>query len=156
MTQATALDQLGSVLRSLGLTLAYHVHDAEFRHAAREFHHMLLATDPSNVSFCLDPDWTYRGAGFSQVALFDIVTVYGRRITEVHLRQSRGGIWSETFQTGDIDYGRLVARLSGMGIRPHWVLEQAISADSPREHEVVEAHALSVSATQGLLATYAA
>ena len=105
--QARNLDRLGGELRKRGITLAYHTHAPEHRQAAREFHHMLLATDPKNVSLCLDAHWVYRGSGNSQIALFDVVKLYGKRIVEVHIRQSKNKIWQETFGEGDIDYQRL-------------------------------------------------
>ena len=37
--QGDALNELGGKLRAMGLTLAYHNHDAEMRQSAREFHH---------------------------------------------------------------------------------------------------------------------
>ena len=107
-TQARALDRLGAALRQRGLTLAYHNHDPELRQGARELHHMLVGTDPAHVTYCLDAHWVFRGAGDSQVALFDVVHLYADRITELHLRQSVDGVWSETFGPGDIDYERLV------------------------------------------------
>ena len=112
---------------------------------------MLLATSPAHVTLCLDPDWIYRGAGYSQLALFDIVTLYGRRITEVHLRQSHDEIWSETFGPGDIDYARLVATLAALDVHPHWVLEQAVGAESPHTLGVEDAQAASVQYAQILL-----
>ncbi len=45
-TQAAALDTLGHKLAAIGVTLAYHNHDVELQYAAREFHHMMLGTDP--------------------------------------------------------------------------------------------------------------
>ncbi len=139
--QAAALDRLGAALRQNGLTLAYHNHDMELRNAAREFHHMLLATKPENVGFCLDAHWIFRGSGDSQVALFDVVQLYGRRVVEIHLRQSKDGVWTEAFGPGDIDYARLFRTLKGMGVsRPHLVLEQAVEADSPKTLDAVEAH----------------
>ena len=138
--QARNLDRLGSELRKRGITLAYHTHAPEHRQAAREFHHMLLATDPKNVSLCLDAHWVYRGSGNSQVALFDIVKLYGKRIVEVHIRQSRDGVWQETFGEGDIDYRRLAADLKTLGIRPHLVLEQCLEKGSPNTVNAVEAH----------------
>lgn len=138
--QAAALDRLGAALRDRGLTLGYHTHDPELRQGARELHHMLLATDPDNVSFCLDPHWIYRGAGDSQVALFDIVKLYGHRIVELHLRQSHGGVWSEVFEPGDIDYGRLAVQLRDLGVTPLLVLEQCIEAATPDTLDVVTAH----------------
>lgn len=138
--QAKNLDKLGSELKKRGMTLAYHTHDVELRAAAREFHHMLLATDPKNVSLCLDVHWVYRGSGNSQVALFDIVKLYGKRIAELHLRQSKGGIWQETFTEGDIDYPRLAQMLDGHGVKPHLVLEQCLEKTSPKTMDGVQAH----------------
>ncbi|MEZ4698799.1 MAG: sugar phosphate isomerase/epimerase [Rhodothermales bacterium] len=137
--QAGALNRLGAMLREAGLTLAYHTHDPELRAGAREFHHMLLASDPANVKLCLDAHWVFRGAGDSQVALFDIVRLYGDRIVELHLRQSHNGIWSETFGDGDIDYRRLVAVLRERGIKPHLVLEQAAEKGTPKTMSTVDA-----------------
>jgi inosose dehydratase len=139
--QAKALDRLGADLRQLGATLAYHNHDIELRLGAREFHHMLTATDPANVKLCLDAHWVFRGCGDSQVALFDAVEHYGSRIVELHLRQSRNGIWTEVFSgEGDIDYARLSAWLRQHGIKPHLVLEQAVETGSPKTLDVIAAH----------------
>lgn len=138
--QAKNLDRLGAELRKRGITLAYHTHAPEHRQAAREFHHMLLGTDPKNVSLCLDAHWVYRGSGNSQVALFDVVKLYGNRIAEVHIRQSRGGIWQETFGDGDLDYRRLATELTALKVRPLLVLEQCLEKDSPNTKGPVEAH----------------
>lgn len=138
--QATNLDKLGAALKRKGIKLAYHMHDVELRQAARELHHMLQATDPQNVSLCLDVHWVYRGAGNSQVALFDIVKMYGKRIAELHIRQSKDGVWQEVFGDGDIDYRRLVSALSKINIRPHLVLEQCLESKSPNTMNAVKAH----------------
>lgn len=143
--QAKALDRLGESLKKLGITLAYHNHDSELRQGAREFHHMLTATNPEYVKWCLDAHWIYRGCGNSQVALFDAVEHYADRIVELHLRQSQGGVWTETFTLeGDIDYRRLFDRLHHRGIEPHLVLEQAVEAASPSTLDPVAAHRASV------------
>lgn len=138
--QAKNLNRLGDELRKRGITLAYHTHAPEHRQAAREFYHMLLATDPKNVSLCLDAHWVYRGSGNSEVALFDVVKLYGKRIVEVHIRQSKAGIWQETFTEGDIDYRRLATDLKALGIRPNLVLEQCLEKGSPNTVGPVEAH----------------
>lgn len=152
--QATNLDRLGAALRQQGQTLAYHNHDTELRQAAREFHHMMLATDPDHVSLCLDAHWVYRGSGNSQVALFDVVRLYGKRITEIHLRQSQNGIWAETMGPGDIDYPRLAAELSRIGVKPLLVLEQSIEAGSPVTMTGVEAHRRSLEYTLDVFAGF--
>lgn len=104
----------------MGITLAYHNHDAEMREGAREFHHMLTGTNPENVKLCLDAHWIYRGAGNSQFALFDIVELYCDRIVERHLRQSHDGIWSEVFGAGDIDYTSLTVMLNKKKLNLCW------------------------------------
>lgn len=145
IAQAAALDKLGAELRKLGMALAYHNHDIELRNGAREFHHMLTATNPGNVKFCLDAHWVFRGCGDSQVAVFDVLEHYGSRIVELHLRQSSGGIWTEVFTgKGDIDYERLAAWLKQRGIKPHLSLEQAVEKGSSHTLDAVAAHKQSV------------
>ena len=139
-TQAAALDRLGAKLKAMGLTLAYHSHAAEMRHAAREFHHMMLATDPAHVTLCLDAHWMYRGADNSAVALFDIAKLYGRRISELHLRQSIKNVWTESLGDGDIDYPALAQYMAGIGIKPHLVLEQMPEKATPNTMDAVESH----------------
>ncbi|MBN1441614.1 MAG: TIM barrel protein [Planctomycetes bacterium] len=138
--QGRALERLGKELASRGLTLAYHNHDSEMLFSAREFHHMMAGTDPRYVTLCLDAHWIYRGSGNSQVALFDIVKLYGSRISELHLRQSKSGVWSETFCEGDIDYARLSREVQKMGVKPHLVMEQAVEQGTPKTMGTLEAH----------------
>jgi inosose dehydratase len=149
--QAENLDALGKALKKLGVTLAYHNHDAEMRRSAREFHHMMNGTDEANVSLCLDSHWIYRGSGDSQVALFDVVKLYGKRVVELHLRQSSKGVWTEAFGDGDIDHGRLVKTLAALKLRPHLVLEQAVEAKSPNTMKALEAHAKGAAYARKLL-----
>ena len=137
--QAVSIEELGRQLKTMGLTLAYHNHDIELRNAAREFHHMMVGTNPDYVTLCLDAHWVYRGSGNSSVALFDIVKLYGRRITELHLRQSKDNIWTEAFEDGDINYRRLAKYILDIGVRPHIVLEQAVEEGTPKTMETIEA-----------------
>lgn len=150
--QAVALDRLGALLREMGMQLAYHTHDSEFRAGAREFHHMMLATDPRNVAFCLDVHWVYRGAENSNVALFDVLELYGDRIAELHVRQSKDGIWTETFGAGDIDYPAVVQALVGLNLKPHIVLEQAAEEGTPQTMSPLEAHRTSQVALRKIFA----
>lgn len=146
-TQAESLDRLGRELGKVGMTLAYHTHDIELRNAAREFHHMMNGTDPRHVSLCLDAHWVYRGSGNSQVALFDIVKLYGARVAEVHLRQSVNGVWSESLGPGDIDYEAFAAALlkaRGRHPKPHLVMEIAVENGTPKTMSPGEAHRRSV------------
>jgi inosose dehydratase len=153
--QAASLEELGRRLREMRLILSYHNHDIELRNAAREFHHMMVGTDPAYVSLCLDAHWIYRGAGNSQVALFDVLKLYGRRITELHLRQSKDGIWTETFGEGDIDYEAVARHLLEINVRPHLVLEQAVEAGSPRTMSITEAFQKSSQYARQVFAAFA-
>jgi inosose dehydratase len=139
--QVKSLDELGHKLRTRGLTLAYHNHDAELRRNGREFHRMLSETDPANVKFCLDAHWVYRGSGNSQPAVFDALSRYWPRVVELHLRQSHNGVWDEVFtMDGDIDYGRIFEFLRKKHIQPHLVLEQSVETGSPHDLTAVEGH----------------
>jgi len=142
--QTRNVDKLGSDLQKLGIKLAYHIHDIELLDGAKEFHHMLQHTDPSNVSFCLDTHWVFRGCGDSELALFDVLKMYGNRIIELHLRQSNNGIWSETFGKGDIDYHKFAKTISAMNLHPHLVIEQAVENGSPDTIDMVRAHQISL------------
>jgi inosose dehydratase len=153
--QAAALDKLGAKLKQMGLTLAYHNHDIELRNAAREFHHMMVGTDPAHVTLCLDAHWVYRGAGNSHVALFDVLKLYGPRITELHLRQSQNNTWTEAFGPGDIDYPRLAAYLLQIGVKPLLVLEQCVEAASPNTMNGVEAFQKSTQYARQVFAGFA-
>ena len=132
--QARALQTLGERLRDEGLILAYHTHDAEMRQSAREFHHMLRATDPDAVGLCLDGHWIYQGAGHSVVALMDIFEMYRGRVRSVHARQSQGNIWTRVFEAeGDVPWRTLADALHADGFRGPVILEQSMEAQTPRD-----------------------
>ena len=153
--QAAAIENLGRQLKAMGLTLAYHNHDIELRNAAREFHHMMAGTDPEYVTLCLDAHWIYRGAGNSSVALFDVLKLYGSRITELHLRQSKNNIWTETMCDGDIDYPALAKQLLDISIRPHIVMEQAVETGTPKTMPTIEAFQKSSQYARKVFAAFA-
>ncbi|MFY0652361.1 MAG: TIM barrel protein [Cyclobacteriaceae bacterium] len=138
--QAKALDALGEKLQKYGMTLAYHNHDAELRNNGKEFHYMLQNTSASNVKFCLDAHWVYRGTGNSEATLFEVVEMYYDRIVELHLRQSQNEVWTEAFGEGDIDYARLADFLLKKNKNPLLVLEQAVEKGTPKTLDAVAAH----------------
>lgn len=139
--QAEALEKLGKTLKSKGITLAYHTHDPELKAGAREFHHMLQNTSPEHLKFCMDVHWIYRGSANSQLAVFDVLKMYGDRIAELHIRQSVDGIWQEVFtEKGDIDYGKFAAELVKANIQPHLVIEQCLEKGSPQTMNALAAH----------------
>jgi inosose dehydratase len=137
--QADALDRIGAALREKGMKLAVHFHTPELEHAAREFRHNLVGTDPENVGLCFDTHWIFRGSDNSEVAVFDVMKLFGDRVVELHLRQSKDGTWTETFGPGDIDYVRLAEYFKAKGYHPHIVLEQAPEGKTPHTMDAVEA-----------------
>lgn len=151
-TQRAALLALSDVLGGMGIKLCYHTHDAEMRASAREFHHMLASTDPRSVRLCLDPHWIYRGAGNSSIALMDIVALYGDRVEEIHLRQSRDHVWDETVESGDLDYLAILSAVLSKRTNPYLVLEHALEPGTPYTLDCTEAHVRSLQFIQGILA----
>jgi inosose dehydratase len=151
--QATAMRHLAGALREVGVALAYHTHDMEMRQAAREFHHMLIATRDVGMGLCLDNHWIYRGAGNSQVALDDVLDLYGDRIISLHLRQSRGGVWTETLCDGDVDFRPIAATLKRIGFDGPIIIEQAYEQGTPRDLSMAESHRISREWVQRTLGT---
>jgi inosose dehydratase len=141
--QAGELERLGASLRARGAELLFHTHSPEMRASAREFHHMLVATDPLSVRLCLDLHWIWRGAENSQVALEDIIRLYGDRVSELHIRQSQNGIWHETVGEGDIDMAKMAEMLKAKGAKPLLVIEHAYEEATTMTLNPVAAHAAS-------------
>ncbi|MDR2643787.1 MAG: sugar phosphate isomerase/epimerase [Planctomycetaceae bacterium] len=130
--QTDNVNKLGAELAAIGIKLAFHYHTVELEFAGREFYHLLNNTDPKNLSLCLEEHWSYRGAGNSQVALFDHLKLFRNRISVVHLRQSIGNVWSETFGDGDIDNVKFASELKASNVPIHFVLEQAVEKGTPK------------------------
>ena len=152
--QGESLTTLGEALSREGLTLAYHNHDSELRLAGCEFHHMLASTDPRYVKFCLDSHWIFRGSGDSNVALYDVIKLYGDRIVELHVRQSREGIWTETLGDGDIDYSFLTKVTREIGIHPLVTVEQSVEENSPNTMDSFAAHKISHARARDIFASF--
>jgi inosose dehydratase len=133
--QSQNLNFLGAELRKLGMKLALHYHTTELEFAAREFHSFMCDTDPKNVSLCFDTHWSFRASNNSAVSAYSHAKLYAGRIAALHLRQSQGGIWTETFVTkADIDYDKTFAilRQSKSFSDCHVVLEQAPESGTPK------------------------
>lgn len=149
--QSSHLDLLGKEISKMGIKLAYHTHDVELKAGAREFHHVLQNTSPENLHFCMDVHWMYRGSANSQLAVFDTLKMYGDRIVSFHLRQSKNGIWTDTFNPhGDIDYFRFAAEVKKTGIKAHLVIEQCLEEKTIQQYDVVKAHHINLKEVEKL------
>lgn len=132
--QAANLNHLGAGLAELGIQLAIHQHDPEMRSGAREWYHILKHTDPHKVFFCLDLHWVFRGKQDPYRLLEDA----GNRVVDLHLRNSREGVWAEDFGPGDIDYMRVRAILDQIGYKGFYTVELAYDAETPHTRSLEE------------------
>jgi inosose dehydratase len=138
--QADAMTQLGGRLAKIGIALAYHFHAPAWKDDGREFYHVMNETDPKLVQLCLDTHWVYRGSGNHAQKVYDVVRQYGTRVAELHLRQSKDGVWTECMCEGDIDDRRVAAGLKARGVKPLLVVEQAVEQGTPNTMDAVESH----------------
>ena len=137
--QARAIDRLAAELRKRGLRLFVHQHDPEMAENAREWRHIVKNTNPKRVEFCLDTHWVYRGGQ-------DVMTILGEcsaRLGAVHLRNSKNGVWLESFADGDIDYRKVAAHLRKIGFQGYLVIELAYDKDTAITRPLVESLRLS-------------
>jgi inosose dehydratase len=134
--QAAALSQLGAGLNGLGLRLGIHNHTPAMRDHAREFNYNFRHTDPRLVGFCFDVHWVYRGG----VPPLQALAEYGDRVVCWHLRQSRGGIWWEDLDTGDIDYAAIAAYVGKHHLTRRYTVELALENGTKVTRSVVENH----------------
>jgi inosose dehydratase len=135
-TQASALSELGEGLNALGLKLGLHHHMPEMANHAREFHYNFDHTKPDVVGFCYDVHWVWKGG----VMPLDALKQYGDRVVTWHLRQSRGGIWWEDLDTGDVDYAAVAKYANAHKLPRRFTVELAIEPGTKITRSVVENH----------------
>lgn len=146
-TQAAYLQRLGERLAGMGVALGLHNHTPEMVSGAREFHFNLRETDPAAVGLCMDVHWCWRG-GSDPWALYE---EYADRLVSLHLRQSVGGVWSEAFGEGDLDYRPMMQDLNARQFAGPVIIELALEADTPQTRDVVENNRLSFEYLKSLL-----
>ena len=119
--QNVALNRMGRELAASGLQLRLHNHTPEMLDDAREWRSTLHGTDPRCVTLCLDLDWVHQG-GQDALALLKEA---GRRVSEIHVRNSKDKLWLEVFEPGDVDYVEIAGYLKTAGLRPLIAVELA-------------------------------
>jgi inosose dehydratase len=130
--QARSLDRLGARLKGMHVALAVHAHDKEMRSGAREWYYNLRHTDPALVGICLDLHWALRGHQDPLTMLKDA----GTRLRDVHLRNSRDGIWLEDLRDGDIDYAAVARALKQANYAGTYTVELAYEPRTTRTASV--------------------
>jgi len=124
--QAEALNTLGWALGNSGVRLMLHQHAPELADNAREWRCMLANTERRFMSICLDTHWVYR-AGLDVMAL---LKECGPRLRGLHVRNSRGGVWTEDFGDGDIDYRAVTQYLRSAGFTGYLSVELAYDKET--------------------------
>jgi inosose dehydratase len=138
-TQALALSDLGEGLKALGMQLGIHHHLPEMANGAREFHYMFRQTKPDIVGWCYDVHWVWKGG----IAPRDALQEYGNRVVTWHLRQSRGGIWWEDLDEGDIDYQAVAKYARKHRLPRRFTVELALENGTQVTRSVVANHSRS-------------
>jgi inosose dehydratase len=99
-TEAANLNRLGRELKSRGMRVCLHHHAPDLTEHGREWLYMLHNTDPQLVWMCPDPDWIR----FAKLDVLNLIREAGKRIGDIHLRNSEGGVWTEDLGPGEVDY----------------------------------------------------
>lgn len=133
-TEAKALEALGSELKRKGLRLLVHAHAPEMAGHAREWRSFVQHTNATNVGICLDTHWVYRGGE----AVLPILREAGKRIGDVHLRNSSKGIWLEELTDGDVDYRAVAAELKKLRYTGWLTVELAWDPQTQRTRSLGE------------------
>jgi len=119
--EADSFNQLGRALGQKEFQLRVHNHTPEMMDNAREWRYILRNTDPKYVSFCLDLDWVHQGG----LDPMELLREAGKRVTEIHVRNSKDKLWLESVESGDIDYRKIAELLNVEGVKPLVVVELA-------------------------------
>jgi len=135
-TQVAALIELGRGLNALGMKLGIHHHLPEMANKAREFHYNFRNSKPDEVGFCYDVHWVWKGG----VPPGEALKEYGNRIVTWHLRQSRGGVWWEDLDTGDVDYEEVARYAKEHGLARRFTVELALENGTKVTRSAVDNH----------------
>jgi inosose dehydratase len=132
--QADSLNRMGRTLDEHGFQLRVHHHTPQLVDNAREWHHILLHTDPKYVYICVDVDWAYE-AGFAPITFLREVKT---RLRELHVRSARHKIWLEDLEDSDIDYRAVATYLKQANLNPLIVVELAYRPNTLVTRSLVE------------------
>ncbi len=133
-TEAQALEQLGVALTRMRLRLLVHQHAPEMADHAREWRYFVKNTTAKNVGICMDTHWTLRGGE----DVMQILREAGKRVGDVHLRNSKGGVWLEELADGEVDYGAVAAELKKNNYRGWLTVELAWDPNTQKTRPLSE------------------
>ncbi len=134
--QADALRDLGEELASGGIKLGIHHHTPELRNGAKEFHSNFTQCPGTQVGFCYDVHWVFRGG----IQPLECLRRYGSRVVSWHLRQSRERIWWEDLDSGDIDYRAIADFATEHQLPQFYTVELALEGGTRITRDAVANH----------------
>jgi inosose dehydratase len=138
-TQVKMLNDLGGKLRTIGMYLVIHQHAPEILQEAREYRYDVAHLDPKLVGICADTHWFYRGGQDPMTLLKEA----GSMVKVLHLRNSRDGVWTESFGPGDIDYKTVAEYLRSIGFDGWLSIELAVEGKTQVTRSITDNHRLS-------------
>lgn len=127
--KAAALDRAGTFAKKLGLKLAYHNHDKEFRNSGWEIRGLMRQTHPHLTSFLLDAGHAFQGG--ADVPAF--LEEFSQRIIGLHLRDFRDGK-QVPLGSGDFPLQQVAALLRKLGWKG-WALAEEEREDGSKPGE---------------------
>lgn len=119
--ETQSLNRMGQALLEKEFQLRVHHHTPEMVNNAREWRYILHNSDPKHVSLCMDIDWIHQGGQDPLTLLREA----GKRVTEIHVRNSKNNLWLESVEDGDVDYRQIAAYFAQAAIYPLIVVELA-------------------------------
>jgi inosose dehydratase len=132
--ETESLNRMGQALSEKGFQLRVHHHTPEMMNNAREWRYILNNTDGRYASLCIDVDWVHQG-GQDPLAL---LREAGKRVSEIHVRNSKNKLWLEAVEDGDVDYRQVAQYFAGAGIYPLIVVELAYRDNTVVTRPVVD------------------
>jgi inosose dehydratase len=137
--QGDYLNRMGAALQEIGMSFYIHNHTPEIINDARELRADCEYTDPELVGLCLDTHWVYRGG----VDPMSLMREYPDRIKSLHIRNSKDGVWMESFGEGDIDHAEMKEVLQNIGYDSWLIVELAYEQDTKLTRSLPENSKLS-------------
>jgi len=132
--QAQMLNRAGRTLSAHGFQLRVHHHTPQLVNNAREWRHILRNTDPEYVTLCMDLDWVHQ----ADLDPLTLLKEGGRRVTEIHVRNSKDKLWLEAVEDGDIDYRAIAKYLREQNNKPLVVVELAYRPNTVITHSLAQ------------------
>jgi len=117
--QAETLREIGEICAERGVSATFHCYDFHLAEGERELREVLARIPSELLKLAPDLGWVQRAGVQPQ----EFIRRHGSRMNYVHLRDSKGGSWTEALGEGEADYASLAGALEHVGFDGWLVLE---------------------------------